>query len=269
MNKLRLTEIWIYPVKSLGGIRLKDAAVLNKGLQYDRRYMLVDEHNQFITQRSVHELALFKLSFSKEGFVVSFKEDKIELPFRPEQIDAPTSVAIWDDQVQAAEVGPKFNDWFSKHLKFNCRLVYFPEENERLVDRDFVSGDEQVSFADGYPYLIVGQSSLDDLNSKLDEPVPMNRFRPNFVFEGAEPFEEDSWVNFTIGANRFKGVKLCARCVLTTVNQETGTSGVEPLATLFSYRKVGSKVNFGKNLIPIDFYQVKEGDPIHVESYHT
>lgn len=230
--------------------------------------MLVDENNQFITQRSVHELALFKLSFSNEGFVVSFKQDKIKLPFKPDQLDA-SIVSIWEDQVQAAEVGPRFNDWFSKHLKINCRLVYFPEDNKRLVDRDYVSGDEQVSFADGYPYLIIGQSSLDDLNSRLAEPVPMNRFRPNFVFEGAEPFEEDRWVNFTIGANRFKGVKLCARCVLTTVNQETGTSGVEPLATLSNYRKVGSKVNFGKNLIPIDFYQVNEGDPIHVESFHT
>lgn len=248
---------------------MKDAAVLNKGLQYDRRYMLVDENNQFITQRTVHELALFKLSFSNEGFVVSFKEDKMELPFKPERLGVSNKVLIWNDQVLAVEVGPKFNDWFSERLNFNCRLVFFPEESQRLVDRDYASGNEEVSFADGYPYLIIGQSSLDDLNSRLKEPVPMNRFRPNFVFEGGEPFEEDKWVNFTIGANRFKGVKLCARCVLTTVNQETGASGVEPLATLSNYRKVGSKVNFGQNLIPIDFYRVKEGDPIHVESYHS
>jgi hypothetical protein len=231
--------------------------------------MLVDDNDRFITQRSVHELALFKLSFTDEGFLVSYKGSSIELPLTPSKIHDPITVTIWDDNVQACELGEEFNNWFSQHLNISCRLVFFPEANERMVDRNYVSGGEQVSFADGYPYLIIGKGSLDDLNSKLKDPVPMNRFRPNFIFEGTEAYEEDKWVSFTIGANRFTGVKLCGRCVLLTVNQETGESGVEPLATLSKYRKVGSKVNFGQNLIPVDFNQVNEGDPIVVESFNS
>lgn len=246
---------------------MKQAKVLNKGLQYDRRYMLVDENNQFITQRNVHELALFKLSFSGDGFEVAYKNDLIKLPLNPMFDGVSESFTIWDDQVQAHELGEDFSKWFSRHLNLPCRLVYFPEESERLVDREYVSGAEQVSLADGYPYLVLGHSSLDDLNSRLKEHVPMNRFRPNLVFNGGEPFVEDKWINFSIGANRFRGVKPCARCVLTTIDQETGISGTEPLATLSTFRKFGGKVNFGLNVIPIDFYQVNEGDHISIESY--
>ena len=268
MAQLILTEIWIYPVKSLGGIRVKQASVLKKGLQYDRRYMLVDQHNQFITQRAVHELALFKLSMAEDGFLVSFKGDYIKLPPTPTVTGTTQKVRIWNDTVDASELDQQINDWFSHQLGFPCRLVYFPEDNERLVDRNFVSGDEQVSLADGYPYLIIGQSSLDDLNSRLDKPVPMNRFRPNFVFAGGEAFGEDKWNDFTIGDNRFKGMKLCARCTIPTVDQSTGVAGLEPLKILATFRKNGSKVNFGQNLIPLDFSRVSEGDPISVVSYH-
>jgi len=201
--------------------------------------------------------------------MVSFKGDMIEVPLIPFASGVMESVTIWDDTVQATELGQKFSEWFSRRLNFPCRLMYFPEENKRLVDRNFVSGNEQVSFADGYPYLIIGQRSLDDLNSKLEKEVPMNRFRPNFVFEGGKAFDEDAWNDFSIGANRFQGVKLCDRCVLTTINQDTGMAGIEPLATLSKFRKIGGKVNFGQNLIALDFYQVNEGDSISVMSYHS
>lgn len=229
--------------------------------------MLVDEHNQFITQRRIHELALFKLSIVKDVFLISFKGDTIELPFTPAVTGSSVKVAIWNDTVEAFELGLQFSEWFSNKLNFSCRLVYFPEENERQVDRNFVSGDEQVSLADGYPYLLLGQSSLDDLNSRLNKPIPMNRFRPNLVFEGGLPYDEDKWAEFKIGQNRFKGVKLCERCNLPTINQDTGASGLEPLATLSKYRKNGSKVLFGQNLIPLDFKSISEGDLIDVESY--
>lgn len=247
---------------------MKQASVLKKGLQYDRRYMLVDQHNQFITQRTVHELALFKLSMAEDGFWVSFKGDQIKLPYTPMATGTTSMVRIWNDTVEASALDQQIDDWFSHKLSFPCRLVYFPEDKDRLVDRNFVSGDEQVSFADGYPYLIIGQSSLDDLNSRLDEPVPMNRFRPNFVFVGGEGFGEDKWNVFTIGDNRFRGVKLCARCTIPTVDQSTGLAGSEPLKTLATFRKDGSKVNFGQNLIPLDFGRISEGDPISVVSYH-
>lgn len=259
---MKLTEIWIYPVKSLGGIRLQKAKVLPKGLEYDRRYMLVDETNRFITQRVFPQLALFKLSLDESGFVVTHGNDNIKLPFRPEPGDEFTPVIIWDDAVQGMDMGEEFNQWFSVRAGVKCKLIFFPEQNERLVDRNFARNNEQVGFADGYPFLIIGQSSLDELNSRLDVPVPMNRFRPNFVFDGGKPFEEDDWRDIKIGSNRFTGLKLCARCVLTTVNQDTGEKGTEPLATLSKFRKVGSKVNFGQNLVALDYFGVKVGDEI-------
>jgi len=264
---MRLTEIWIYPVKSLGGIKLQRARVMGKGLEFDRRYMLVDEENKFITQRVYPQLALFKLSLGDKLFRISHGPDFLEIPVVPKQIAKSQRAIIWDDEVHAFELSQEFSEWFSVRAGIRCKLVYFPEENRRGVDKNFVNSDEQVSLADGYPFLIIGQASLDELNSKLKEPVPMNRFRPNFVFEGSQAFEEDGWKDFQIGENRFTGVKLCARCVLTTVNQDTGEKGIEPLATLSTFRKNGSKVNFGQNLVAVDHKEVSVGDEIKVESF--
>ena len=246
---------------------MKNATVLDKGLQYDRRYMLIDENNRFITQRVVHEMALFRLSLSDKGFNVSFKGSSIVLPLLPDNQTMSKKVTIWEDAVLATEMGEEHSQWFATHLGIKCSLVFFPEESRRDVDKEFASHDEQVSLADGYPFLIIGERSLEDLNSRLKIPVPMNRFRPNFVFEGGVPYEEDTWKDFTIGSNQFKGVKPCARCTLTTVNQETGLAGKEPLATLSSYRKNGSKVNFGQNLLAVDHKQVSEGDIISIKSF--
>jgi len=137
-----------------------------------------------------------------------------------------------------------------------------PATTRRFVDTDYAKNDETVSFADAYPFLIIGQSSLDDLNSRLDTPILMNRFRPNFVFIGGDPFCEDNFEAFSIGQVRFKGVKLCARCVLTTVEQETAIKGAEPLKTLSTYRVKRNKVMFGQNLFAFDTGTVKVGDKI-------
>ena len=154
-----------------------------------------------------------------------------------------------DDTLFANEVDGEYSQWFSNHLGIKCKLVFFSEENPRPVNPKYKVNNENVSFADAYPFLIIGQSSLDDLNSRLKESLPMNRFRPNLVFTGGEPYEEDHWRNFTIGSNRFVGVKLCDRCVLTTVNQDTVQKGAEPLKTLATYRQRDNKIYFGQNLV--------------------
>src|SRR5690606_28095292 len=130
---------------------------------------------------------------------------------------------------------------------------------ERPVDKKYAVNQETVSFADAMPYLIIGQRSLDDLNDKLQEPLPMNRFRPNLVFSGGEAFAEDSWERVRIGECTFKVTKPCARCVLTTVDQETGNTGKEPLKTLATYRSVDKKVLFGQNMIALTTGTVKIG----------
>ncbi|HEY9045155.1 MAG TPA: MOSC N-terminal beta barrel domain-containing protein [Ohtaekwangia sp.] len=266
MKDLRLSEIWIYPIKSLGGIRLSSAKVMEKGLQYDRRFMLVDNEGKFMTQRVYPAMALFKLSMHDSTLTVQYQQQTLTLPVIPEIHTPDTTVQIWDNTVQAHEVHPSYSQWFSERLGLSCRLMFFPEKNERPVDPQYKVNDEHVSFADAYPFLIIGQSSLDDLNSRLKEPVPMNRFRPNLVFTGGEPYEEDTWRNFSVGQNEFVGVKPCARCVLTTVNQDTAIKGAEPLKTLASYRNRNNKIYFGQNLVAINHFPIQVGDSINVLS---
>ncbi len=269
MPNLTLSEIWIYPVKSLAGIRLPRAKVKQKGLLYDRRWMLVDETGRFLTQREHPEMSQFQLAMDKGQLIIWNRFEtgnQLMISDPAANQDKLIPVTIWDDKVEATEASPEYSRWFSDRLKMKCKLVFFPETNRRDVDPDFAIKNEQVSLADAYPFLIIGQSSLDDLNKRLKNPVPMNRFRPNFVFAGGLPYEEDGWKKFTIGRNRFVGVKPCSRCVLTTVDQLTGVKGTEPLATLASYRKQGNKINFGQNLLAIDHDEIQEGNEIELEA---
>jgi uncharacterized protein YcbX len=262
MNKLILSEIWIYPIKGLGGIRLPSSIVLEKGLAHDRRWMLVDDQNQFMTQRVCHKMSLFKQSITVSDISVHFGGQSIQIPFDHSIINEPIQTKVWDDAVTVFEVSKVYSQWFSDQLNLKCKLVSFPETGSRPIDAKYKLKDEHVSLADAYPLLIIGQASLDDLNSRLQDPVPMNRFRPNIVFTGGLPYEEESWRDFTMGNNRFVGVKPCARCIVTTIDQATGEKGREPLLTLSKYRKQGEKILFGQNVIPVDYNQIHEGEEI-------
>lgn len=260
MSTRRVSEIWTYPVKSLGGIRLTSSRVFKKGLELDRRWMLIDEQGKFMTQRIHHKMALFRTTWSNGILSITHGTDSIDIPAitpGPE-----LKAKIWDDVVSVIDTGQQISAWFSERLSMPCRLVAFPEKNDRAVDPRYKVGDDHVSLADGYPMLIIGQGSLDDLNGRMPSGVPMNRFRPNIVFTGGEPYEEDTWTRFRIGNNAFAAVKPCARCVLPTVDQTTGIMGKEPLATLSKYRKREGKVYFGMNLIPLEYKEIHEGDEI-------
>lgn len=263
---LTLKQIWIYPIKSLPGIQVHSAAIKEKGLEYDRRLMLIDSENKFMTQRTRPELALFEMNM--QGSMLNIR-DKRGLQKNPVDVDvnargseAFIKAEIWDDEVEVSEVDPTISQWFSSILGETCRLVTFPEVNQRRIDPAYSPDDRNVSLADGYPILMISQESLDLLNSKLKEAVSMIRFRPNLVVSGGQSHEEDSLRRFRIGRNIFAAVKPCARCVLTTVDPETGKIGEEPLKTLSSYRKQGSKINFGMNIIPLDYDTLQEGDEI-------
>jgi len=251
---LVLSQIFIYPIKSLGGISLNEATVELRGLQYDRRWLLVDENNHFLTQRTFPEMALLQVALLPEGLSVKHKVKNLMpliVPFVP-TTNNEGLVQIWDDKVKAIEVSAEATAWFTAALGRFCRLVFMLDNGLRQTDLYYAEPGELVSFADSFPILLIGQASLDDLNSRLPEPVPINRFRPNLVFTGGIPFAEDTWQNFGIGEVNFKGVKPCARCVVTTINQETTQKSPEPLRTLSTYRRpLGSnKVNFGQNVIP-------------------
>ena len=244
-----LSEINIYPVKSLGGISVEESVVEARGLERDRRLMLVDAANQFISQREIAAMALIKTEIIDDGLIAACYGKSLRIPAIPDGTTA--TVKVWSSSVKARVYDDETNAWFSDVLGINCRLVLMPEETKRKVNPLYAvrKNEDTVSFADGYPFLLIGQASLDDLNSRLAEPLPMNRFRPNFVVADAEPFDEDTWKKVRIGDTVFHIVKPCARCVITTVDQTTGEKGKEPLKTLASFRNMGGNLMFGQNLI--------------------
>lgn len=251
MQPYTLTDIFIYPIKSLGGIRVNEAVIEKRGLQYDRRWMLIDARGNFLSQRQLPEMALLQVALQENGLEVTHKQGKmaaLQVPFTAND-EKSKLVSIWDDVCFAFEVTPEANAWFSEALGFECKLVHMPDHALRHVDPEYARPTDLVSFADAYPFLIIGQESLNDLNNRLAEPVTMDRFRPNLVFAGGVPFEEDTWTEFRIGETTFYPVKPCARCNVTTINQATGKAGVEPLKTLATYRTQNNKVMFGQNLI--------------------
>ena len=256
-----LTDIFIYPIKSMGKIALQQSNAEIRGFQYDRRMMLTDREGNFMSQRKYPGMARFSLSLTSDGFRVSHKGEELVIPHLL-PLKKPGPVTIWDDRLQAPEAEGPFSEWFSDHLKMTCRLIVMDGQTQRPVNRKYSVHDENVSFADSLPYLILGSASLDDLNRRLDIPVSMDRFRPNLVITTEEPFYEDSLDLFRIGGAVFKKMKPCSRCIITTINQTTGERGDEPLKTLSEYRKDGNKVLFGQNVVCLKEGIVKTGNEL-------
>ncbi|MDN5284963.1 MAG: hypothetical protein JWR38_1237 [Mucilaginibacter sp.] len=266
---LTISELYIYPIKSLGGISLTRAEVTDRGFKYDRRWMLVDEQNRFLTQREYPQMALLKVLVKNDGLLVThYSQGSIIVPFE-QSGKTKHEVVIWDDTCTGVFVSNELDTWFSDALDIKCRLIYMPENTRRQVDQQYAPKGMITSFADAYPFLLIGQASLDDLNSRLAESLPMNRFRPNVVFTGGEPFEEDLMNHLHIAGINFYGAKLCARCVLTTIDQQTAIKAKEPLKTLATYRLRDKKILFGQNLIHKGIGVLSVGDTIDVLSMHT
>ena len=269
---MELSEINIYPIKSLGGISLSEAIVEEKGLQYDRRWMLVTEKGEFLTQREFSKMATLTVSLENDGLqVVSAENQAISIPFEPTSNDK-IRVKIWASKCNAVSYDETINGYFSDTLQTNCKLVVMPEDSLRKVSPYYAIHKfrDVVSFADGYPVLLIGEGSLKDLNAKLENPIPMNRFRPNLVIKNSEAFAEDTWKKIKVGEAIFHVIKPCARCVITTIDQTNGVSdGKEPLKTLATYRLVKrmgkSKINFGQNLIAENAGDIiKIGDTVEI-----
>jgi uncharacterized protein YcbX len=265
-----LSEINIYPIKSLGGVSLKTSVVEERGLQFDRRWMLVDEKKEFLTQREFPVMATIGVKINAAGLLVSHKENRKQIAYQP-YTEETISVKIFSSRCRARIYESETNEWFSHILQTDCRLVLMPEETCRRVNYFYaVHPNNHVSFADGYPFLLIGENSLKDLNSRLENPVLMNRFRTNFVIKDSAAFAEDGWEKIRIGNTLFHLVKPCGRCVITTIEQRTGVSGgKEPLKTLASYRipkrSIKKKILFGQNLIAENAGSVlKIGDKVEV-----
>lgn len=250
---IQVSNLFVYPIKSLGGYECASSIVTDRGLKFDRRWMLVDEDNRFITQREFSPLALLSVIIENETLIVSHKNDseiKINIPIHQYTSEI-ISARLFDDNALGNVVSNEANNWFSQILKRECKLIYMTDASHRLVDESYAHNSEITSLTDGYPFLLISKGSLYDLNTKLDVTLPMNRFRPNIVIEGCEPFFEDSMKSFLINGINFFGVKLCARCVVTTINQDTAEKNehTEPLRTLATYRKFNRRICFGQNLL--------------------
>lgn len=261
-ENVTLSGLYVYPIKSCAGISLQRSELSATGLRHDRRWMLVDETGEFMSQRTHPRMALISVRLSAEHLIVTAPGmPELEVPLGQETANL-IDVRVWDDINRGAPVGEEADRWFGEFLRHPCRLVYKPEGEVRLVDSHYAAAGDQVGFADGFPFLLISEASLDDLNGRLEEPLPMNRFRPNFVVRGCGPYAEDGWSGIRIGSLPFRVAEPCPRCAITTVDQSTGIRGKEPLHTLATYRKSERGAIFGRNLIHDALGTVRVGDPV-------
>lgn len=265
---LKLSQLYVYPIKSLAGIALTSSIVTDRGLEYDRRWMLVDENNKFITQRQNPEMARLHPSLTHSTLVVTDAENpayEIEIPLKlaGEKLE---NVRIWKAKVAAKSVGREAAEWFSERLGRPCKLVFMPDDSRRPVDAS--SGIKPTgkitSFSDAYPFLMLGEASINDLNSRLAEPISALRFRPNLVFSGGQPYQEDEFADFKINGISFTGMENCARCNVPNIDPETAkvSKDSQPMKTLAAYRTVDRKIILGRDLIHGGTGEVSVGDEI-------
>ncbi len=250
MTTYTISELHYYPVKSLGGIQASTVRVRRIGFEYDRRWMLVDEKGTFLTQREHPSLATFTVGIEGKELLITAREgSSISVPLEAESHTL-VPVTVWNSRLDAFTCGAEADGFFSDALGQNVRLIRIPEAAVRTVDPQYGQRGDHVSFADAYPVLVACTASLDDLNRRAGEHVPMNRFRPNIVITTATPFEEDDWKGITSSTISIRLVKPSDRCVITTTDQATGERYAEPLKTLATFRKRGNAVYFGVNGIP-------------------
>ena len=256
-----VSALYIYPIKSCRGIRVPEWPVVARGFAADRRWMIVDSHGKFVTQRELPQLALVDVALDAERIrICAPGQPELVLPLAYESGESRT-VEVWRDR-SLGVVHALGSAWFSDYLAGPHELVYMPEHHQRAVNPARAKPGDIVSFADGYPFLVISEASLSDLNSRLEVPLTMERFRPNIVVSGTEPFAEDDYARVQIGDITFRGVKRCERCVVTTIDPITGERGKEPLRTLAKYRMAEQKVWFGMNLIHDGAGSLRVGDVV-------
>lgn len=249
---VQITALNIYPVKSCRGIALTQARITETGFAHDREWLVVTPEYRFLTQRERPQLAQIETAITA-GQLLLRKPGGVALALPLELTGAEVEVTIWRDKAAAFDAGDQAATWLTEHLGKPARLVRFDKRHKRASNTQWTGGAEALNqFSDAYPYLLISQGSLDELNSRLEQPLPMNRFRPNIVVDGLPPFGEDSVDEFIAGEVRLKVVKPCDRCVITTTDQITGErSGDEPLKALKAFRfdRNLRGVLFGQNMI--------------------
>jgi uncharacterized protein len=272
---MQISGLYVYPIKSCGGLSLQNAELSPRGVRYDRQWMIVqdddEERGMFLTQRELPALALIQPTFDGDYLSITAPSmSALRVPLL-QRLDAPTlPVIIWRDTCLAVDEGDEAATWVSDYLGVGARLVRMHDGFVRSVDPIYSPEPAQTGFADAYPLLVISEASLADLNARLNErgkaTLPMSRFRPNVVVSGADAYAEDTWTRFYVGDVPFDGVKTCARCAIPSVDQQRGTIPVhgEPLATLATYRRIERGVIFGQNVVHRGIGTLRVGDKIRI-----
>ncbi|WP_273824097.1 MOSC domain-containing protein [Pseudomonas asplenii] len=265
---LRLSALYRYPLKSAKGEHLSHASLDELGLAGDRRWMLVDEASgRFLTQRAVSGMSQLSALWSAAGGLTLSAPGhaplEVALPAADEQL---RGVTIWNDTLRVPDAGDEAAAWLSGFIGKPVRLVHVPQQRARSTESGYGRDDDRVAFADGFPLLLIGQASLEDLSRRVGRPLEMLRFRPNLVIEGSEAFAEDQWKRIRIGEIEFRLVKPCSRCILTTIDPQSGERSAdrEPLTTLKTYREKDGNVFFGQNLVNDGVGRLEVGMPVTI-----
>lgn len=244
-----VSGLFIYPVKSCGGISVSEASIEERGFRHDRRWMVTDDQGRFLTQREHPRLALARTAITDGVLEIHAKGmPTVGMPVEPSDGEE-MAVEVWGQFVRALRGPGPVDAWFEQLLGVPCRIVHMPERSERVMKPKDAPEGRRIAFPDAFPFLLLSEASLEDLNGRTDQTYPMNRFRPNIVVAGCGPFAEDRWKEITIGGVPFDVVRPCERCATITVDQATGIRSTEPLRTLAAYRSEGARVFFGQNIL--------------------
>jgi len=279
MSKLTVSALYTYPVKGLRGISSSVMDLGLKGPQGDRRWMVINPNNKFITQRQLAHMCLINTSL-KDGVLTLSAPGKQDCVIDPDSNSEnglghkAKQVQVWRDSVLGLDCGDKVSAWLSDFLEKECRLVHMPDHSERLVnmpddDLSLKHGSENLDygFADAFPVLIATDASLQDFNSKLNAPISMQRFRPNIVIAGSEPWAEDSWKQLRIGGEQgieFSLMSACSRCIVPSIDPATGEKQPQIIDALNKYRRHEHKTYFGQNAIYHALGNIKLGDSVEL-----
>ncbi|KAF3984516.1 MAG: MOSC domain-containing protein [Methylococcales symbiont of Hymedesmia sp. n. MRB-2018] len=259
-----LSDIYVYPVKSLAGIKVSKWPVTTKGLLYDRKWMLIDSNNQFLSQRQIPKMALIQTQLTHSKLILSMHStDSISLPINATTGDS-CNITIWGDTCMAKQTSLKVNQKLSDFLNIQCQLVYQPDDIVRPVDPNYSKKTDQINFSDGFPFLLTSEASMTALNKEMNLELSIERFRPNLVISQCEPYAEDSWRKISINSIDFRLPKPCSRCAIPTIDPTTANTGKEPLRTLNRLRKWNKQVYFGQNALHDQSGELAIGSEVHI-----
>lgn len=259
---IQVHSLHCYPIKSCQGIDMDSVELIATGIRYDRHWMLVDDHGQFLSQRQYPKMATVATGLTNDSLIINAPEfDTLELQVDQNDGDR-IAVQIWKDRCSAAKVSALADQWFSDLLGVDCHLVFLPDTEQRLVDPRIAQKNETVGFADGFPLLVLSLASMELLNQKLQDSLDINRFRANIIISGCPANAEDNWASMTINGIALDLVKACSRCSIPGIDQKTAETHPQILETLASYRRVDRKVLMGQNAIHRRTGRITVGDSV-------